>query len=56
MSDKKIVMQGKEIDFGEMSDAQVLKLYTEIKERELKLYEQVLELEEEIKYLESLNG
>lgn len=52
MSDKKVIIQGEEIDYGEMSDEELERLFTEIKERELDLYEKVLEAESTLEYYE----
>lgn len=52
MSDKKIVIQGKEIYYGDMSDEELVSLFTSLKEKELKLYEKVLEAESVLKYYE----
>ena len=55
MSDKKIVILGKEIDYGNMIDEQIEKLFIQIKERELKLYQKILEAEATLKYYENYN-
>ena len=55
MSENKFVIHGKEIDYGEMSEDMLLKLYTELKQRELKLYEIAKKLESEITYLKEIN-
>ena len=52
MSDKKVIIQGEEIDYGNMSDEELERLFIEIKERELELYEKVLEAEATLKYYE----
>ena len=39
MSDKKIFVSGKEIDYGEMSDERLLKLYNQLVERQEMLIE-----------------
>lgn len=45
MSDKKIVIQGEEIDFGNMTDEEIEKLFVDIKEKELESYKKILEAE-----------
>lgn len=45
MSDKKITIQGKQIDYGNMTDEQILKLFTKIKENELKIFQKVSQAE-----------
>ncbi len=37
MSDKKIVVNGKEFDYGDMSDEVILKLYDKLLERQVAL-------------------
>lgn len=39
MSDKKIIILGKEIDYGEMNDERLLKLYNQLIERQETLAE-----------------
>ena len=39
MSDKKIIIQGKEIDYGNMDNDSLLKLYDELLQRQSKLLE-----------------
>lgn len=39
MSDKKIIIQGKEIDYGNMDNNTLLKLYNELLQRQSKLLE-----------------
>lgn len=39
MSEKKIVIQGKEIDYGDMDNNSLLKLYDELLQRQSKLLE-----------------
>lgn len=39
MSEKRIVIQGKEIDYGAMDNDTLLKLYTELLQRQAKLQE-----------------
>lgn len=39
MSEKKIVIQGKEIDYGIMDNDSLLKLYNELMQRQAKLLE-----------------
>ena len=43
--ENKITIRGKEIDIDALSDNQVLKLYSDLKERELVLTEKILSLE-----------
>ncbi len=52
MSENKIIIQGKEIDYGEMNENQLVQLFTELKQRELMLYEKAKELESQIKLIE----
>lgn len=40
--EKTITIQGKTINYGNLSDEQLVKLYKEIKQRELMLYERIL--------------
>lgn len=56
MSEKKIVIQGKEIDCGEMSDEQLVKLYQEIQEHKVKMYEKLAKLHEELNLLDEYNA
>lgn len=56
MSENKFIFHGKEIDYGEMSEENIVKLYAELKQRELKLYEMAKKLESEINYLEDINS
>ena len=39
MSEKKIVIQGKEIDYGEMDNNSLIRLYDELLQRQAKLLE-----------------
>ena len=39
MSDKKIIIQGKEIDYGNLDNNTLLKLYNELLQRQSKLLE-----------------
>ena len=55
MSDKKVLIQGKVIDYGEMSDEKLLKLFAKMKEAELKLHEKVIRAENILKYYEEYN-
>lgn len=43
MSDKKFTIQGKEIDYGEMSDEQLLSLYNQLLERHIKIKQKIEE-------------
>lgn len=49
--DNEIEVQGKKIDISTLSDKQIIKLFTELKERELKLEEKILVLENKIEAL-----
>lgn len=39
MSEKKIIIQGKEIDYGDMDNNSLIKLYDELLQRQAKLLE-----------------
>ena len=56
MSEKKIVIQGKEIDCSKLSDELLIKLYQEIQERKVKMYESLAKLHEELNLLEEYNA
>lgn len=43
MSDKKVLIQGEEIDYGDMTDEEVEALFINIKEKELESYKKILE-------------
>ncbi len=55
MSEKKIIIRGKEIDYGIMTDDQLVKLYQELQENKVKLYEQMVKMQEELNLLEEYN-
>lgn len=41
MSDKKITIQGKEFDYGEMTDEQLLSVYNQLLDRQKKINEKI---------------
>ena len=45
MDDQKIVINGKEVDISKMSDDELVEFFTELKERELKLTENLTKAE-----------
>lgn len=49
--DNEIEIQGKKIDISALTDKQIIKLFTELKERDLKLEEKILVLENKIEAL-----
>ena len=49
MSDKKVIIQGKEYDYGNMSDEDVIELFSQIKKKELSIYKKIVETKLKIK-------
>lgn len=50
---EKIVIKGKEIDIDSLSDEQFIKLFSDLKERELVLTEKIAKLEQQIEQSEN---
>ena len=55
MEDNIISIGSKQFDLNQMSDEQVIRLFTEIKERELQLYEKIAQIESQLNYVEDVN-
>lgn len=53
MDDQKIVINGKEVDISKMSDDELVEFFTELKERELKLTENLTKAEAVVEKYES---
>ena len=53
MDDQKIVINGKEVDISKMSDDELVEFFTELKERELKLTENLTKAEAVVEIYDS---
>ena len=53
--ENEIVIQNKKIDLDKLSDKQIVKLYTELREKELSLTEKILITERKIDKLQKSN-
>lgn len=51
MENKTITIQGKTIDYGKLSNEKLIQLYRELKQRELILYNKIMEYDEEYHFL-----
>lgn len=51
-NDKIITIQGKEINYGNLSDEKLVQLYQELSQREVLLYEKILKNLEELNLIE----
>jgi hypothetical protein len=52
---KVINIMGKEINYGELSDAKLLKLYKELREREVTLYNRIMEYDKQYGLLSEID-
>lgn len=50
-----IIIQGKEIDYGNLSDEKLTQLYQELKQREVILYQRIMKKLSDIKLLGEQN-
>ena len=50
-----INIMGKEINYGELSDAKLLKLYKELREREVTLYNRIMEYDKQYGLLSEID-
>ena len=50
--ENEIIVQGKKIDISKLTDEQIVKLYKQLAEQELKYDKKIVELEKKIKILE----
>ena len=46
--DKTITIQGKQINYGDLSDEKLLKLYQELKQREILIYQKIAKTLEDV--------
>ena len=53
--EKKITIMGKEINYGNLSDEKLLKLYKELKEREVLLYKKIIAYNEKYNFIPEWN-
>lgn len=53
--EKKITIMGKEINYGNLSDEKLLKLYKELKEREVLLYKKIMAYNEKYNFIPEWN-
>lgn len=52
---KVISIMGKEINYGELSNAKLLKLYKELREREVTLYNRIMEYDKQYGLLSEID-
>lgn len=50
-----ITIMGKEIDYGKLSDEELLMLYEQLKEREVKLYQKIIDYQNKYEFLPKIN-
>lgn len=55
-SEEIITIMGKEINYGRLSDEKLLKLYEQLKEREVKLYQKIVEYQNKYNFLPEINN
>lgn len=55
-SEETITIMGKEINYGRLSDEKLLKLYEQLKEREVKLYQKIVEYQNKYDFLPEINN
>lgn len=55
-SEEIITIMGKEINYGRLSDEKLLKLYEQLKEREVKLYQKIVEYQNKYDFLPEINN
>lgn len=53
---KKITISKKEIDYGDLSDEKLLKLYKQLKEREVLLCKRIMAYNEQYKFLPEIDS
>ncbi len=50
-----ITVMGKEINYGKLSDEKLLMLYEQLKEREIKLYQKIVDYQNKYDFLPEVN-
>lgn len=56
MEDEKIItIMGKDINYGKLSDEKIVKLYKELKEREVLLYKKIMAYNEKYNFIPEWN-
>lgn len=50
-----ITVMGKEINYGKLSDEKLLMLYEQLKEREVKLYQKIMDYQNKYDFLPEVN-
>lgn len=54
-NNEKIVIQGKEINYGDLPDEKLIQLYKELKQREAILYKKIMKYNDEFNFLPEIN-
>ena len=56
MEEKTITIQGKTIDYKNLSDEKIIKLYRELKQREAALYDKIINYDNQYHFLSEINS
>lgn len=54
--EKTITIKGKTINYGDLSDEKLIKLYKELKQREALLYDKIMEYDEKYHFLSQIDS
>ncbi len=56
MEEKTVKIQGKTINYGNLSDEQLIKLYENMKKREAMLYDKIMSYDEKYHFLSEIDS